>query len=163
MAINIGSQRYLTKNLVSDPRQIVDTDAELNNQFNCDGFIKYSAESETFYGKTPSGWCVLGKWGQTGGGSGTSASIATYAKAINGSEFSEVKESDGVTTAYYEVTIDAATHKLTEVIVARLCDASYEELDAVCSINEASKLISIKTYATEQPSGSYLLIAKGVQ
>lgn len=160
MAINIGSQRYLTKNLVSDPRQIVDTDAELDNQFNCDGFIKYSAESETFYGKTPSGWCVLGKWGQTGGG-GTSASIATYAKTVTGSEFQPVTVDTEV--AYYEVTVDAATHKLTEVIVGRLCDAGYDEVDAVVSVNEATKLISIKTYATEQPSGSYILILKGVQ
>ena len=149
---------------MSDPRQIVDTDAELDNQFNCDGFIKYSAESETFYGKTPSGWCVLGKWGQTGGGSGTSASISTYVKAINGSDFQAVMDTVNTSeVAYYEVTIEATTHKLTEVIVARLCDANYDEVDAVCSINEASKLISIKTYATEQPSGSYILIAKGIQ
>lgn len=158
MATNVGSQRLYTKSGFLDAGMVKSTLAEIESS-KFDGMIKFCEEDEKYYGCTGGTIFEMTFGGSTGG-----VSISTYVKAVNGSEFVKVMDTTVPTeVAYYEYTLEKATHKLSDIIVGRFVDSAYDSCSVEVDWSEATKKVSVKAYATEQPSGSYNLILKGIR
>ena len=167
MAVNVGSQRLYTKKGFLDAGMMPKTYSEIEaSKFNGMLILCEDPSDLDHNGKY---YCCIGgivqefKGASTGTSTGTGASIENFVKTVNGASFTEVKDTDGVTTAYYKVEVPATEHQLTNIVYADLVDAAYDPVDVSIQINQATQNVVIKTYATEAITGSYILILKGVK
>ena len=165
MAVNVGSQRLYTKKGFLDAGMMPKTYSEIEaSKFNGMLVLCEDSSDPDHNGKY---YCcidnVVKEFKGTSAGTGTGASIENFIKTVNGDSFTETKDVDGITTAYYKVEVPATEHELTNILYADLVDASYDPLDVSIQINQATQNVTIKTYATEAITGSYILILKGIK
>ena len=165
MAVNVGSQRLYTKKGFLDAGMMPKTYSEIEaSKFNGMLILCEDSSDPDHNGKY---YCcidnVVKEFKGTSTGTGTGASIENFVKTVEGASFTETKDTDGITTAYYKVEVPATEHQLTNIVYADLVDASYDPVDVSIQINQATQNVTIKTYATEAVTGSYILILKGVK
>ena len=160
--ITVPASRKVGKPLPLDAGSIGETLSEAEAR-KFDGMVVYVKDEKKYY------CCIDGvvqefKGASTGTGTGTGASIENFVKTVNGSDFQVVMDTVNTSeVAYYEVTVPATEHQLTNIVYADLVDASYDPVDVSIQINQATQNVTIKTYATEAITGSYILILKGVK
>ena len=168
MAVNVGSQRLYTKKGFLDAGMMPKTYSKIEaSKFNGMLILCEDSSDPDHNGKYYC--CIDGvvqefKGTSTGTGTGTGASIENFVKTVNGSDFQVVMDTVNTSeVAYYEVTVPATEHQLTNIVYADLVDASYDPVDVSIQINQATQNVTIKTYSTEAVTGSYILILKGVK
>ena len=157
--ITVPASRKVSKNLPLDASTIAETLSEAESR-KFDGMVVYVKDEKKYY------CCIDGVVQEFKGastGTGTGVSIENFVKTVDGASFSELKDTDGITTAYYKVEVPATEHELTNIVYADLVDASYDPVDVSIQINQATQNVTIKTYATEAITGSYILILKGIK
>ena len=157
--ITVPASRKVGKPLPLDAGTIVENLAEAESR-KFDGMVVYVKDEKKYY-------CCIDnvvqefKGASTGTGTtGTGVELKTYVKNVNGSDFQPITVDTEV--AYYEVTVDKATHKLENIISGKLVGADYRSVDAEVDWSEATMQVYIDTYMTSTPDGSYLLILKGI-
>ena len=165
MAVNVSSQRLYSKKGFLDAGMMPKTYSEIEaSKFNGMLILCEDSSDPDHNGKY---YCcidnVVQEFKGASTGTGTGASIENFVKTVNGASFTEVKDTDGITTAYYKVDVLATEHELTNIVYADLVDASYDPVDVSIQINQATQNVTIKTYATEAITGSYILILKGIK
>ena len=164
MAVNVGSQRLYTKKGFLDAGMMPKTYSEIEaSKFNGMLILCEDSSDPDHNGKY---YCCIDnvvqefKGASTGAGTGTGVELKTYVKNVNGSDFQPITVDTEV--AYYEVTVDKATHKLENIISGKLVGADYRSVNAEVDWSEATMQVYIDTYMTSTPDGSYLLILKGI-
>ena len=166
MAVNVGSQRLYTKKGFLDAGMMPKTYSEIEaSKFNGMLILCEDSSDPDHNGKY---YCcidnVVKEFKGTSTGTGTGASIENFVKTVNGSDFQVVMDTVNTSeVAYYEVTVPATEHQLTNIVYADLVDASYDPVDVSIQINQATQNVTVKTYATEAITGSYILILKGIK
>ena len=166
MAVNVSSQRLYSKKGFLDAGMMPKTYSEIEaSKFNGMLILCEDSSDPDHNGKY---YCCIDNVVQefkgtstgTGTGTGTGVELKTYVKNVNGSDFQPITVDTEV--AYYEVTVDKATHKLENIISGKLVGADYRSVDAEVDWSEATMQVYIDTYMTSTPDGSYLLILKGI-
>ena len=160
--ITVPASRKVGKPLPLDAGTICESLAEAEAR-KFDGMVVYVKDEKKYY------CCIDGvvqefKGASTGTGTGTGASIENFVKTVNGSDFQAVMDTVNTSeVAYYKVEVPATEHGLTNIVYADLVDASYDPVDVSIQINQATQNVTVKTYATEAITGSYILILKGIK
>ena len=160
--ITVPASRKVGKPLPLDAGSIAETLSEAESR-KFDGMVVYVKDEKKYY------CCIDGvvqefKGASAGTGTGTGASIENFVKTVNGSDFQAVMDTVNTSeVAYYKVEVPATEHGLTNIVYADLVDASYDPVDVSIQINQATQNVTIKTYATEAITGSYILILKGIK
>ena len=167
MAVNVSSQRLYSKKGFLDAGMMPKKYSEIEaSKFNGMLILCEDSSDPDHNGKY---YCCIDnvvqefKGTSTGTGTGTGVELKTYVKNVSGSDFQPVMDTVNTSeVAYYEVTVDKATHKLENIISGKLVGADYRSVDAEVDWSEATMQVYIDTYATTTPEGSYLLILKGI-
>ena len=158
--ITVPASRKVGKPLPLDAGTICESLAEAESR-KFDGMVVYVKDEKKYY------CCIDGvvqEFKGTSTGTGTGVSIENFVKTVNGSDFQAVMDTVNTSeVAYYEVTVPATEHELTNIVYADLVDASYDPVDVSIQINQATQNVTVKTYATEAITGSYILILKGIK
>ena len=158
--ITVPASRKVSKNLPLDAGTICENLAEAESR-KFDGMVVYVKDEKKYY------CCIDGVIQEFKGastGTGTGASIENFVKTVNGSDFQAVMDTVNTSeVAYYQVEVPATEHELTNIVYADLVDASYDPVDVSIQINQATQNVTVKTYATEAITGSYILILKGIK
>ena len=158
--ITVPASRKVGKPLPLDAGTIVENLAEAESR-KFDGMVVYVKDEKKYY------CCIDGVVQEFKGastGTGTGASIENFVKTVNGSDFQAVMDTVNTSeVAYYKVEVPATEHQLTNIVYADLVDASYDPVDVSIQINQATQNVTVKTYATEAITGSYILILKGIK
>ena len=158
--ISVPMSRKVSKNLPLDAGTICESLAEAEAR-KFDGMVVYVKDEKKYY------CCIDGVVQEFKGastGTGTGASIENFVKTVNGSDFQAVMDTVNTSeVAYYQVEVPATEHELTNIVYADLVDASYDPVDVSIQINQATQNVTVKTYATEAITGSYILILKGIK